>query len=73
MSILPPKCWERKCKHYQGIIGDLEQNQRPACAAFPEGIPLEIAYGSNLHLEPVRGDHGILFEVYQPVPKPNEV
>jgi hypothetical protein len=34
------------------------------CAAFPSGsgIPHDIAYGDNLHLEPVEGDHGIQFE-----------
>jgi hypothetical protein len=33
------------------------------CEAFPvEGIPMEIGYGDNLHLDPFPGDHGIRFE-----------
>ena len=33
-----------------------------SCKAFKKGIPREIAYGKNLHLKPVKGDNGILFE-----------
>ena len=32
------------------------------CAAFPDGIPLEIWEGKNSHTEPYPGDHGIRFE-----------
>ncbi len=65
-----PRCSERKCTHYRGISGVLgrEDVQRPVCIAFPAGIPREIAYGLNLHLMPVKGDNGIMFErgAYRP-------
>lgn len=32
------------------------------CIAFPDGIPVEILNGSNRHVSPVGGDHGIQFE-----------
>src|SRR4051794_6594165 len=32
---------------------------RPVCAAFPDGIPIEIIIGVVDHLEPVEGDHGL--------------
>ena len=62
--ISEPICRQRGCVHYQGIIQpeEAEVSQRPSCEAFPEGIPFEIAYGENLHLESVEGDHGIQFE-----------
>lgn len=70
MHIVKPKCWERECKHFLGI----EQRDKkdplslfPICHAFPDGdgIPEEISYGSNLHLEPFPGDHGIQYEPRQ--------
>ncbi len=57
-----PKCRARSCKHYRGIVGEEDQGQRPICAAFPDGIPDEIAYGNNLHLSPVAGDRGLMYE-----------
>jgi hypothetical protein len=62
--IQAPKCWERGCIHYKGLIqpDETELSQRPVCTAFPEGIPIEIAYGDNEHMEAVEGDHGIRFE-----------
>lgn len=58
-----PKCSIRKCIHFQGISDDEDEaKQVPICAAFPDGIPEQISYGENLHLEPFPGDHGIQFE-----------
>ena len=54
--ILEPKCWTRRCKHYTGIINDGdEMTERPACRAYPDGIPEDIAYGNAKHLQ-VRDD-----------------
>jgi hypothetical protein len=62
--LLTPKCMTRGCVHFQGVKVDdnAETNERPVCRAFPDGIPVEISYGENLHLEPVEGDHGIVFK-----------
>lgn len=60
--LVEPKCFERGCKHFLGVAGDDEETERPRCEAFPQGIPAEIAYGDELHLEPYPGDNGIQFE-----------
>lgn len=59
-----PRCSERRCKHLIGVkqANGTEETEVPVCKAFPDGIPHEIAYGDNLHLEPFPGDHGIQFE-----------
>ena len=57
-----PHCYERKCKFYIGVKGDSERSQRNICAAFPSGIPDEIAYGNNLHLTSIKGDRGIQYQ-----------
>ena len=58
-----PRCSERGCKHLTGVVNDGDETtERPCCEAFPDGIPVEIAYGDNLHLTPFPGDHGIRFE-----------
>lgn len=58
-----PRCYERRCRHLIGASSQTsEQLQRPICSAFPKGIPEEIAYGDDLHLEPRDGDHGIQYE-----------
>ena len=45
-----PNCLKRKCIHYIGIINDGDETtERPACNAFRNGIPEEIAYGDNKH------------------------
>jgi len=57
-------CSIRKCRHLGFVKSDGvdERTERPTCTAFPDGIPYEIAYGSNLHLKPFPGDHGIQYE-----------
>jgi len=59
-----PRCFTRKCKHFLGATQgkDVELGEWVNCKAFPDGIPTEIAYGDNLHLEPFPGDHGIQYE-----------
>jgi len=61
----PPKCWDRGCIHYTGIIqpDGTELTECPACKAFPDGIPDEITDGSNLHLTVYEGQTGLfIFE-----------
>lgn len=58
-----PECYKRDCIHLTGIIndgvdGDPEAGERVACRAFPDGIPQNIAYGDNKHLEKVKGQTG---------------
>jgi len=51
--LLSPKCYERKCKYYLGIIqpDGTEATEVNNCEAFPDGIPKDIAYGNNKHLK----------------------
>ena len=53
--LLEPNCRARGCVHYLGIKSDDddELNERNVCNAFPDGIPDEIAYGKNLHTDPL--------------------
>jgi hypothetical protein len=62
-----PKCSLRDCRHFRGM----RQHDRKdplslfwVCKAFPRwpGIPTDISYGNNLHLEPYPDDHGIRLE-----------
>lgn len=64
MMIFPPSCYYRKCIHFLGIYqkDGTEMSEVPSCLAFPKGIPKEIAYGGNKHIEPYPGDNGIQFE-----------
>jgi hypothetical protein len=34
----------------------------PYCEAFPDGIPKVIRDGTNPHIKPTKGDHGIVYE-----------
>ena len=67
--IREPKCFNRKCKHNLRVIqpDGTEMIERNACDAYPEGIPNDIAYGNDLHLE-VRPDQDneIVFEKAKP-------
>ena len=60
-----PRCFERNCKHFTGVSqpDGTEESERVVCAAYPEGIPNDIAYGRVLHLS-VRDDqdNDIVFE-----------
>lgn len=56
-TVREPRCHGRSCKHLLG-----SKDGKPVCSAFPDGIPDTIAYGNDLHLKPVKGDHGILYE-----------
>ncbi|MDX2273629.1 MAG: hypothetical protein NW237_16990 [Cyanobacteriota bacterium] len=53
--------WETPCRDCRHFVWDGE------CAAFPNGIPLEIWDARNDHRQPYPGDHGIQFE---PMPLP---
>lgn len=63
MALLEPACSHRNCKHFQGVSPDEDESKQvPICAAFPKGIPTDIAYGTNKHDKPFPGDNGIRFE-----------
>ena len=60
-----PKCFERECAHFIGVeqLDGTEETETIICKAYPEGIPADITYGNDLHLE-VRPDqeNEIVFE-----------
>ena len=62
--LIEPRCSVRRCKHFLGVLqpDGMELTERNYCSAFPDGIPTDIAYGDNKHLEPVEGDQGIQYE-----------
>ena len=63
--ILEPRCSKRKCAFFTGVAqpDGTEATERVICSAFPDGIPDEIAYGKNLHLEPLSNQgNDIVFE-----------
>lgn len=56
MQIAEPKCSKRDCKHFIGIkFDDVHEKATLYCEAFPNGIPRNIAYGSDKHLKPHKG------------------
>ncbi len=63
--IAPPNCYLRGCVHYLGVLqpDGTELTECVYCRAFPEGIPDEIAYGPEKHLEPIAGQcNSIVYE-----------
>lgn len=63
--LLTPNCYIRNCKYFQGAkrLGITEDTEVVYCDAYPQGIPSDIAYGDDLHLE-VREDqdNNIVYE-----------
>lgn len=53
----PGECLE--CKHIKYKCTD---DLKPACDAFPNGIPVEIWRDKVSHKHPYPGDHGITYE-----------
>lgn len=63
--LVEPNCHKCQCRHYQGVrwLGDEESSEVNYCLAFSEGIPDEIAYGTNEHERPCCGqDNDIVYE-----------
>lgn len=59
-----PQCSIRRCVHFIGVAqpDGTELTECVVCVAFPQGIPDEIAYGKNPHVDSHPGDHGIQYE-----------
>jgi len=67
-----PECDRRSCLHFRGAENDGDETtERVFCAAFPDGIPNEIAYGDNLHMESYPGDNGIQYQKVDNTTKEN--
>lgn len=70
MKGTPPICYscihlhmEKPWIELNRPLTSLWQAERvPVCDAFPQGIPEDIFWGGQPHLEPREGDHGIQFE-----------
>jgi hypothetical protein len=52
-----PECHKRRCKYFKGAKqpNGVEAGEFVYCLAFLEGIPDDIAYGHNLHKQPIQG------------------
>ena len=50
--LVEPNCSIRGCKHYLGVIqpDGTEMTETNYCKAYPDGIPGDIAYGDDKHL-----------------------
>lgn len=59
-----PICFQ--CKHYRPPSYSNNPPQRPYCAAFPNGIPIDIFRSTFDHREPHPDDNGIQFEPSNP-------
>ena len=44
-----------------------DEKRGMACAAFPDGMPMEIPFGIHDHRDPYPGDNGIRFQVREDV------
>jgi hypothetical protein len=61
ITVTQGKCYERRCKHFQGTAMGHD-----FCAAFPDGVPDEIAHGENQHTAPLQDQgNGIVFEAFE--------
>lgn len=62
--IQEPNCFARRCKHFLGCINPSkeESGEWVNCKAFPDGIPVGIAFGAIPHDRPYPGDGGIRYE-----------
>lgn len=57
--------FKRECIHLIGVsqTDGIELTEIAVCNAFPEGIPADIGYGDNKHLEPIKNqDNEIIYE-----------
>ena len=60
-----PKCSERGCLNFLGVkqLGDGESTEVVYCRAFVDGIPYDISYGDNEHLELIENQgNEVIFE-----------
>jgi hypothetical protein len=51
MSLISANCYKRKCKWYEGVKQpeESELNEFHYCNAYPDGIPIAILSGDDLH------------------------